>query len=211
MIKYKSITLFVLGDKMELEIKWKECTEINMKPKEFVKFVAPKVGKEQPFEDVKAFRDRGYLTFEEFLKLALCKSPRPKPHYLKNKPKDVENITRKAFKLARKDPENLHDIISTLKELKGVSVPVASYILTAWNPKDYGTYDFRMKKILQKCEGFEEPKTESNLEWYEAELRLLRKWKKELGIRTCRQIEYALWRFQQMKGDCDEIHKSYHF
>ena len=202
--KYKIAPIFTLGDKMKPEIKWKEYTEIDMKPKEFVKFVAPKIGKEQPFEDVKAFRDRGYLTFEEFLKLALCKSPRPKPHYLKNKPKDVENITRKAF-----EQKKLDDIILTLTELEGVGIPVASYILTAWNPMDYGTYDIRMQKILPECEGFKEPEKKSNdLEWYKAELHLLRKWKKELGIKTCRQIEYALWRFQQMKGDRDEIHKT---
>ena len=179
---------------MKLEVR--ECTKINMKPKEFVKFVAPKIGKEHPFEDVKACRDRGYLTFEEFLKLGYSKTRRQWKNYCRNTPKEVEEITRKAF-----NQKNLDDIISTLTKLKGVNVPVASYILTAWNPKDYGTYDFRIRKILPKCEGFKEPEKKNALEWYKAELSFLRKWKKELGIKTCRQIEYALWQFQRMTED----------
>jgi len=192
---------------MKLEVR--EHTEIDMKPKEFVKFVAPKIGKEYPFEDVKDCRDRGYLTFEEFLKCGYSKTRRQWKNYCRNTPKEVEEKTRKAFK-----QKNLDDIISILTELKGVGVPVASYILTAWSPKDYGTYDVRMMEILPKCEDFKEPEKKSDLlEWYkaEAELNLLRKWKKELGIKTCRQIEYALWRFQQMTEDSFHTTPEYNY
>ena len=185
---------------MTLKIKVREHTEINTTPKEFVKFIAPKVGTEYPFEDVKACRKRGYLTFEEFLILGYSKTPRQWNQYNRNEPEKVENITREAFK-----QKDLDSIISKLRELHGIDIPVASYLLTAWNPKDYGTLDFRMKKILKKCESFKEPKNESDLEWYKAELDLLRKWRDELSIETCRQVEYALWRFQQMTSDRAKI------
>jgi hypothetical protein len=184
---------------MKLKIKVREHTEINMTPKEFVKFMAPKVGMEHPFEDVKACRKRGYLTFEEFLILGYSKTPRQWHQYNRNEPEEVENITREAFK-----QKDLDSIILKLTELHGIDVPVASYLLTAWNPKDYGTLDFRMKKILPKCESFKKPKNNSDLEWYKAELDLLRKWRNELGIETCRQVEYALWRFQQVTSEYEK-------
>jgi len=186
---------------MTLKIKVREHTEINTTPKEFVKFIAPKVGTEYPFEDAKACRKRGYLAFKEFLILGYSKTPRQWGKYKSKKNEQkVEDITREAFK-----QKDLDSIIKKLTELDGIGVRVASYILTAWNPRDYGTYDFRMKEILKECEDFKEPKNKSDLEGYRAELDLLRKWRDELGIETCRQVEYALWRFQQMTSDRTKI------
>jgi len=188
--------------KQKIKITVREHTEIKMRPKEFVKFIAPKVGMEYPFENVKGCRKRGYLTFDEFLTLAYSKTPRQKRKYTSKKNEQkVEDVTREAFK-----QKDLDSIIKKLTELDGVGVPVASYLLTAWNPKDYGTLDFRMKDILEKCdEDFKKPKKESSdLEWYKAELDLLRKWRDELDIETCRQVEYALWIFQQMTSDSGE-------
>ena len=182
---------------MKQKIKVREHTEINLTPKEFVKFMAPKVGIEYPFENVKGCRKRGYLTFEEFLILGYSKTPRQWGKYnSKKNEQKVEDITREAFK-----QKDLDSIIKKLTELDGIGVRVASYLLTAWNPRDYGTYDFRMQKILPKCGGFKKPKNNSDLEWYKAELYLLRKWRNDLGIETCRQVEYALWRFQQMTSE----------
>jgi hypothetical protein len=180
----------------KMSIKFRKHTEIKMKPKEFVKIIAPRVGKEYPFEDVKKFRAQGYLNEEQFLILGYSKTTRQWKNYIKNNPKEIENITRAAFK-----KNDLDSMVKKLQELDGVGVPVASYILTAWNPKDYGTYDSRMKDILPECEDFVEPKNKSDLEWYKAELELLRKWRDELGIKTCRQVELSLWRFQQMIAD----------
>jgi len=180
---------------VKMKLEFRKHTEIKMKPKEFVKIIAPRIGKEYPFEDVKKIRTQGYLNEEQFLILGYNKTSRQWGNYRKNTPKNIEDITREAFK------KNDLDSVKKLKELEGVRVPVASYILTAWNPKDYGTYDSRMKKILPECEGFVEPKNKSNLDWYRAELDLLRKWRDELGIETCRQVELSLYRFQQMTAD----------
>lgn len=180
----------------KMKPKFRKHTEIKMKPKEFVKIIAPRIGKEYPFEDVKKFRTQGYLNEEQFLILGYSKTSRQWKNYIKNTPKRIEDITRDAFK-----KNDLDSMVNKLKELNGVGVPVASYILTAWNPKDYGAYDYRMKDILRRCEGFVEPKNGSDLEWYSAELDLLRKWRDELGIETCRQVELSLYRFQQMTAN----------
>jgi len=181
----------------KMKPKFRKHTEIKMKPKEFVKIIAPRIGKEYPFEDVKKIRTQGYLNQEQFLILGYSKTPRPWNDYvsINNTPKRIEDITREAFK------KNDLDSVKKLRDLDGVGVPVASYILTAWNPKEYGTYDSRMNDILRRCEGFVPPKNESDLKWYKAELDLLRKWRDELGIETCRQVELSLYRFQQMTAD----------
>ena len=74
--------------------------------------------------------------------------------------------------------------MNNLTELRGVGVPTASFILTAWNPQEYGTYDFRIRDLMDKdkLDGFIPPEKKDNLSYYLAELKLLRTWRDELKI-----------------------------
>jgi len=86
---------------------------------------------------------RGYFTKEEFLKIGMWKSPRPKNWYLANSEKEIIKISQKVFST---DYEKRR--IELLTKLKGVSVPTASAILMLTDPKNYGVIDIRVWQVL---------------------------------------------------------------
>ncbi|MCY3410696.1 MAG: hypothetical protein INQ03_03565 [Candidatus Heimdallarchaeota archaeon] len=63
-----------------------------------IKYINDLPGQEQKNTDLfdvigPEVRKRGYMKRDEFLKLAMWKSPRPKPHYLKNTEADINEVT----------------------------------------------------------------------------------------------------------------------
>ncbi len=87
---------------------------------------------------------KGYISFDHFYQICMWKTGRQKNRYLKNKD-NVESITRQA--LAEKDEHKQMEILCTLN---GVSVPVASALLTVSNPSKYGIIDIRCLEMLKK-------------------------------------------------------------
>ena len=73
----------------------------------------------------------------------LWKSPRPKKHYQKNLEREIKEASRMALS-AKSEEEK----IESLTRLKGVSIPVASSILTIIDPKKYGIIDIRVWQTL---------------------------------------------------------------
>ena len=94
-------------------------------------------------KSIKCVKKRGYFTKNEFLKMGMWKSPRPKQQYLKNPEEDIISISKKV--LATKSESQR---IELLTALKGVSIPTASAILTLIDPKNYGVIDIRAWQIL---------------------------------------------------------------
>ena len=84
-----------------------------------------------------------FFTKEQFYDVAMWKSPRPKRHYLKNSDKDIINVSKLAL---NSDSENQK--VTLLTSLNGVSIAVASALLTIINPKDYGIIDIRVWQLL---------------------------------------------------------------
>lgn len=88
-------------------------------------------------------RKRGYLTKPELVSVCRWKSPRAILHIRRNRPATVKNITTAAF-ATRSEEKRL----SLLTTLHGVSVPMASSILTLTNPRRYGVIDIRVWQLL---------------------------------------------------------------
>lgn len=177
-----------------------------MSPKEFVKCIAPYIEYEDVlFKDVEGCRRRGYLTRIEFLKLCFVKTNRVFNKCKKNSSEEIKYWTKKAFAPGSTDEEK----VKYLTELDGIDVRRASFILSAWDPKNYGTIDYRIIEVLKdnKMEDFEEPDRKGDIFWYLAELKLLRKWKKELKLKAVRQVEYTLWRYHFMSEKSEKKFK----
>lgn len=98
---------------------------------------------ERLIKELKSVRQRGYFTKEEFVKMGMWKSPRPKRHYEGNDEAEVLAISKKA--LSSKSEERK---IEYLIELKGVSIPTVSAILTLIDPVHYGVIDIRVWQVL---------------------------------------------------------------
>lgn len=88
-------------------------------------------------------KKRGYFTKEEFLKMGMWKSPRPKQKYLKNSKEEVISISKKVLSTNFEKRK-----IKLLTQLKGVSIPTASAILTLIDQKNYCVIDIRVWQIL---------------------------------------------------------------
>ena len=141
------------------------------------------------FSLFKNVKFRGFFTKPQFYAVVMWKTPRPKNHYIINSEKSIKDISKKIL-LA--DSEN--EKVNLLTSLKGVSIPVASAILTIIDPKNYGIIDIRVWKLLHL---YKEVKTKPggqgfNLNDYMIYLSILRKYAKQFK-KSVRDIERTLF------------------
>jgi len=94
-------------------------------------------------DELKDVLDRGYFTKDEFVKMGMWKSPRPKKWYLSNLEEEIIGISKKVFCTNYEKRK-----IELLTQLKGVSIPVSSAILMLTDPKNYGVIDIRVWQVL---------------------------------------------------------------
>jgi len=87
--------------------------------------------------------ERGYLTRRELITVCRWKSPRAMKHIRNNHERTIKRITKAAFG-TRGERKKL----ALLTTLNGVSVPMASSILTLTNPRRYGVLDIRVWQLL---------------------------------------------------------------
>jgi len=93
--------------------------------------------------ELRPARARGYLTREELEKVCRWKSPRAIRLIKRNSATRVRTATRLAL-ATRSERRRLE----ALRALDGVSVPMASAILTLLNPRRYGVIDIRVWELL---------------------------------------------------------------
>ncbi|MCX6132696.1 MAG: hypothetical protein NTU47_02685 [Ignavibacteriales bacterium] len=96
-------------------------------------------------KEFSAVRKRGYLTRPELIKVCRWKSARAIRHIRRNRAATVRKVTGAAF-ATRSEQKKL----SLLTSLYGVSIPMASAILTLTYPSRYGVIDIRVWQLLYK-------------------------------------------------------------
>jgi hypothetical protein len=98
------------------------------------------------FTSVHADLRRGYYAAEEFLVVGNRKSRRPIGFYIRNTAVDIRDTTRIAFTDAGRpwrQPGKANKPWNVLDRLHGVGIPVASALLTVWQPDTFTVIDFR--------------------------------------------------------------------
>lgn len=94
------------------------------------------------------FQQRAHIYRDEIRKIGKWKSGGRIDHLLKqNNPNHVERRSTVAFRA-----NNDEDKVEALMELKGVRVPVASAILTMYDPASYAVVDYRAFRALGAAE-----------------------------------------------------------
>ena len=88
-------------------------------------------------------KKRGYLNKSELEIICLWKSPRAIRHIKRNRENTIINTTKAAFRVRSERIK-----LELLTSLHGVSVPMASSILTLLNPWRYGIIDIRVWQLL---------------------------------------------------------------
>jgi len=93
--------------------------------------------------ELRQARRRGHITTAELEKICRWKSARAIHHIKKNSAVRVRTATRRA--LATQDEGRC---LEALMSLDGVSLPMASAVLTLLNPRRYGVIDIRVWQLL---------------------------------------------------------------
>ena len=94
---------------------------------------------------LRAARARGHLTRAEMEAVCRWKSARAIHHVRSNTPAEVRAATREAL---RTRSERLR--LAALTRLRGVSVPMASALLTLLHPRRYGVIDIRVWQLMHR-------------------------------------------------------------
>ncbi len=133
-------------------------------------------------------KTKGFLSQNQFYNVAMWKSPRPKKNYLRNPEQTIIEISKSALVSDEKTK------IKLLTELKGVSIAVASALLTIIDPENYGIIDIRVWQLLHL---YDEVKTKPsgqgfNLNDYILYLTILREYAREFNLNV-RDIERILF------------------
>ena len=133
------------------------------------------------------------LTKAELAAICKWKSPRAIHHIEANPPAKIKTITRKALSTRSERKK-----IEYLTQLQGVSLPMASAILTLIDPKRYGVIDIRVWQLLFAINAVKKnPKgvgfTFKN--WYQY-LCKLRYHAKKLGV-SVRTVERTLFHYHK--------------
>jgi hypothetical protein len=151
-------------------------------------------------DELQCVQERGYLTKDEFMKIGIWKSPRPKHWYLSNSDETIAETTKKVFAT---DYEKRR--IQLLTELVGVRIPTASAILMLTNPKEYGVIDIRVWEVLYQYGSVKVNPTGTNFSfenWYNY-LMKLRYFAEKHGVKA-RDVERTLfehdYKIHQGKG-----------
>lgn len=138
---------------------------------------------------LKSAEIRGYFTKDEFLAMAMWKSPRPKRKYEINSEANIKGVSEKVF--ATRFEKRKIDLLTSLS---GVSIPVASAILMLIDPKNYGVIDIRVWQILYLYGSVKVKPSGTNFNfknWYNY-LMKLRYYARKFKVKT-RDIEITLF------------------
>lgn len=139
----------------------------------------------------RAARSRGYMSKEDLIAVCNWKSPRARPLCTSNHGNAVISASRLAFSVRDEEAR-----MQALIQLNGVSVPMASAILTSFDPKRYGFIDIRVWQTLHHNGYVKENPHGTNLrvEHWLVYLEVLRKFAMA-SRRTAREAEQALFHY----------------
>jgi len=134
-------------------------------------------------------RLRGYVMPEELEAVCYWKSPRAIRHIRANGAGRVRSATGAALR-SRSERKRLEALTS----LRGVSVPMASALLTLLDPKRYGVIDIRVWQLLHKLGTVKKNPGGVGFKfrnWYQF-LMIIRHFAKKFGVKA-RDIERTLF------------------
>lgn len=143
----------------------------------------------------KEIRRQKYLNLRQLWQVAFWKvgSSRNDDRIFKNDKKEVARITKRALSRERSDDKRIDDLCN----LEGVSVPIASAILTVWNPRRYCIIDKYVWKTYCNLTGSKK-KTYNSKSSYHEFLGFCRAERNRIGKEwTVRDIEKSLYMYSE--------------
>lgn len=134
-----------------------------------------------------AYRNRGYLTKKEFLKVCMWKTPRSKPHCESNEPQFIKEVSSQCL---RTKSDQMR--IQAWTMLNGVKWPTASVFLCFAFPNRYPIMDVRALWSLG-----EDVPSKYTYEYWAEYTKVCRTLSKSSGV-TMRTLDKALWKYSEL-------------
>lgn len=139
-----------------------------------------------------AVADRGYFRRDDLIAVGRWKSARAVGRLDANPDDDIEDITRAALAA----PDRLKHRLLHL--LSGVRTPMASALLTVWNPARFTVVDYRAIETLRACGELDGPDP-----LYQPYVALCRTVSARVGT-DLRTLDRALWAWSKNRGRATE-------
>lgn len=142
---------------------------------------------------LKHVRRGGEFSRAQFLEMCEWKSPRVIRHYRRNSAATIRRVSRAV--LASHSERKRMELLTSLR---GVSVPMASAILTLIDPQRYGVIDIRVWQLLFAIDSVRRNPQGRGFtfnHWYQY-LRQLRYHAKEMGV-SARTVERTLFDYHK--------------
>jgi thermostable 8-oxoguanine DNA glycosylase len=146
-------------------------------------------------ETGKNIQKRGYAKKEEFIEIVRWKAVRAIRKAEVNDEKVIEKITKFAFEINNEEVK-----MRVLTSLSGVSIPMASAILTIAYPAEYGIIDIRAWETLYVWSLVKYSKKTFNLKDWLLYLRILRDLSKKYNLPP-REIDKALFMYDKLNRE----------
>jgi len=143
---------------------------------------------------LKHVRKDRFLSKDELILICRWKSPRALQLIKSNRPATIKRLTQAAFN-TRSEREKLE----TLRQLKGVSIPMASAIMTLIWPERYGVIDKRVWQLLHDLGSVTKNPSGVNFtfdNWYSL-LCKLRYHAKQMKV-SVRAVEHTLFEYHKI-------------
>ena len=150
-------------------------------------------GTEDLIHRLRHIRRAGGFSRDEFLAMCRWKSPRVMGKCQRNSAATIRRISRAA--LATRSEQKRMNLLTSLR---GVSVPMASAILTLVDPKRYGVLDIRVWQLLCAMDSVRANPRGVGFNfknWYHY-LRKLRDHAREMGV-SARTVERTLFEYHR--------------
>lgn len=133
-----------------------------------------------------------------FRNICHWKSPRPFHRVCSDTAREVNRKWQSALHHLDGTPLQTGGVVPALGELtqlRGVGIPTASALLTAWNPREFGIFDSRVVRVL----GIQVQDTAQGYVTFRNELLRLKQELPQLRHCALRQIELALWHYDRIQ------------
>jgi len=168
----------------------------------FVKYIAPVLPKNDKVffhnNSLEWRNNRNEIPIELFRNICHWKSPRRFDEVLNNTSDHVNLRWHDALLLLQEttfENNGVTGALNALTQLRGVEVRMASALLTAWNPDEFGIMDFKVLNVL----GMPETYSAEDYMALRNKLLELKNTQPELNNCTLRQIELALWYYYSIQ------------
>ncbi|MFA6274515.1 MAG: hypothetical protein WC662_05125 [Candidatus Paceibacterota bacterium] len=142
------------------------------------------------------FKEKHYLTNEEFFAIVIWKSNRSKTKVLKGveiSGKTIKRITEKF------EEQNREEKINNLVKISGIHIPIASAILSVCFSNEFTIADYRVAETINKIKNTEiknpSYSIENYLEYLDICKEIAEKWNLSL-----RDLDKCLWGYDFYKG-----------